>query len=202
MKAFDATYSRVNENVGAFVAAEGFDAKLQELINEYGGTSYDGGVYRIFNSQDAKRWTQTLRRFFPSESDSVEAFGRDWQGNVFGLRCRLGSRGVLLFQPGTGDVFEVADSIESFHNEELTQHAEEALSQSLWQAWRSNFPAPTIAQCVGYKMPIFLGGDVAVENLVIADLDVYWDVTGQLLEQVRELPEGTPIKGVKLDYLH
>jgi len=72
----------------------------------------------------------------------------------------------------------------------------------LWEAWRSHCPTPTTAQCVAYKKPIFLGGDVAIENLAIADLDVYWEVTGQLLAQIRNLPDGTPITGVKLAYLN
>ncbi len=201
MKAFDAAYSRTTENAGVSVSADGLEAmEVRQLIGEYGGTSYEKGLYRIFNAEDAKHWTRIIRRFFPSES-KVEAFGRDWQGNVFGYRegpppC------VFLFQPGTGDVFEVAESIEKFHNEELTEHAEEALSLSLWEAWRSHSPTPTATQCVAYRKPVFLGGDVAVENLALADINVYWEVTGQLLEQVRDLPEGTPVKGVNLAYLN
>jgi len=64
MKAFDAAYSRTAENVGSRVSAEGFDPKIQQLISEYGGTSYEKGLYRIFNAEDAKRWTATIRRFF------------------------------------------------------------------------------------------------------------------------------------------
>ena len=112
------------------------------------------------------------------------------------------AQSLFLFQPGTGDVFEVSDSVEKFHNEELTEHAEEALSLGLWNEWRSDSPTPDRSQCVAYRKPVFLGGDVAVVNLVIADFDVYWEVMGQLLEQVRNLPEGTPIKQVNLAYLN
>ena len=202
MNAFDAVYLGVSENTEMQVSHEGLEvAQVRRLIQEYGGTSYDGGLYRIFNAEDAKRWTTTVRRFFPVESATVEAFGRDWQGNVFGYRSGRAPC-VFLFQPGTGDVFEIADSLEKFHNEELTEHAEEALSLSLWNRWRSGSPGPDRSQCIAYRKPVFLGGDVAVENLVIADLNVYWDVMGQLLEQVRNLPEGTPIKQVNLAYLN
>lgn len=173
-------------------------AEVRQLIREYGASSFEEGLYRIFDAEDARRWTAILRRFFAAESGGVEAFGRDWQGNVFGYRggpepC------VFLFQPGTGDVFEVSESLDKFHNEELTGHAEEALV-SLWSEWRAGSPAPARTECVAYRKPLFLGGDVAVENLAIANMDVYWEVMGQLLEQIRDLPEGSPIKQVNLTY--
>ena len=43
---------------------------------------------------------------------------------------------------------------------------------------------------------------MSVENLDMADIDVYWEATGQLLLQVRDLPEGTSIKGITLQYLN
>ncbi|MCA2967657.1 MAG: DUF1851 domain-containing protein [Acidobacteriaceae bacterium] len=202
MKIFEAAYSGVIENPEVQSSDEGLKVtQVRRLIREHGGTSYEGGLYRIFNAEDAKRWTIMVRRLFPIESAEVEAFGRDWQGNVFGYREGRAPR-VFLFQPGTGDVFEVSDSLERFHNEELTEHAEEALSLSLWNEWRSDLPGPDRSQCVGYRKPVFLDGDVSVDNLVMADLDVYWDVMGQLLEQVRNLPEGTPIKEINLAYLN
>jgi hypothetical protein len=202
MRTFEAVYSGVTESTEVQVPVEQLKiAQVRQLIRVYGGTSYGGGIYRIFDAKDAQHWTLLVRRFFPLESADVEAFGRDWQGNVFGYREGKAPC-VFLFQPGTGDVFEVSDSLEKFHNEELTEHAEEALSLSLWNEWRPDSPGPGRSQCVGYRKPVFLGGDVAVENLVMADLDVYWEVMGQLLEQVRNLPEGTPIKQVNLAYLN
>ena len=202
MKIFEAAYSGVIENPEVQSSDEGLKVtQVRRLIREHGGTSYEGGLYRIFNAEDAKRWTIMVRRLFPIESAEVEALGRDWQGNVFGYREGRAPR-VFLFQPGTGDVFEVSDSLERFHNEELTEHAEEALSLSLWNEWRSDLPGPDRSQCVGYRKPVFLDGDVSVDNLVMADLDVYWDVMGQLLEQVRNLSEGTPIKEINLAYLN
>ena len=107
MKAFDVVYSRIDEGISASVAADALEnTEVRQLIVGYGGTCYEEGLYRIFNVEDARRWTETIRRFFSAESGGVEAFGRDWQGNVFGYR-REGTPCVFLFQPGTGDVFEV-----------------------------------------------------------------------------------------------
>lgn len=200
MKTFEEAYPGGKEIAAAPIADEGLTSPVRQLVREYGGTCYGGGIYRIWSGDEARHWTAIVRRCFPAESAGVEAFGRDWQGNVFGYRDGA-EPGVLLFQPGTGDVFEVADSLERFHDEELVEHAEEALSLSLWNEWRANSPAPGRAQCVAYRHPVFLGGDVAAENLVLADLEVYWELMGQLLGQVRALPEGTPIEHVNPDAL-
>lgn len=198
MIGFDAAFPRLREESAGRRTAGGVqNPEVRQLISEYGATCYEEGLYRIFDADDAERWTITIRRFFPAESEGVEAFGRDWQGNLFGYRGGE-SPCVLLFQPGTGDVLEITDSIEKFHNEELTEHAEEALSLGLWQQWRSHSRAPGRGECVGYTHPIFLGGDVALDNLTIGDIDVYWELTGQLLKQVRHLPDGTRVKAVKL----
>jgi hypothetical protein len=164
IKTFEAAYFGVTESTEAQVPVEELRiAQVRQLITVYGGTSYGGGIYRICDAKDAQHWTLAVRRFFPSESADVEAFGPDWQGNVLGYRGGTAPC-VFLFQPGTGDVFEVSDSVEKFHNEELTEHAEEALSLGLWNEWRSGPPAPDRSQCVAYRKPVFLGGDVAVEE--------------------------------------
>ncbi|MBL8177994.1 MAG: SMI1/KNR4 family protein [Bryobacterales bacterium] len=200
MLAFDAAYTRTDEEPESNIPHGAVrDAEVRQLILEYGGASYQEGLYRIFNLAEALRWTATVSRFFPAESAAVEAFARDWQGNLFTWRGGAAPC-VHLFQPGAGDVFEVSESLDRFHNEELVEHAEEALSFSLWQEWRSTSPAPSRQQCVAYRQPVFLGGGIAVDNLVLAGMDVYWEVTGQLLVQVRNLPDGAPVERIDLTY--
>lgn len=46
---------------------------------------------------------------------------------------------------------------------------------------RRAHPAPVnFDECVGYKIPLFLGGDDHIGNLQSTDLDVYWTLTGRL----------------------
>jgi hypothetical protein len=52
---------------------------------------------------------------------------------------------------------------------------------------------PDRRQCVGYKIPLFLGGEDGPDNFEISDLDVYWHITAQLIEKTKGLPIGTPV---------
>jgi hypothetical protein len=52
-------------------------------------------------------------------------------------------------------------------------------------------------QCVGYDVPLFLGGADTIENLHVEDIDVYWSLTAQLRAATRNVPPGTPISGVE-----
>jgi hypothetical protein len=49
---------------------------------------------------------------------------------------------------------------------------------------------------VGYKVPLFFGGQDAVENLELADLDIYWSISGQFRRGALNLPPGTSINEI------
>jgi hypothetical protein len=53
-------------------------------------------------------------------------------------------------------------------------------------------------QCYGMKTPAFLSGQLEPDNIEPIDTCVYYSVTGQLLNQVKDLPPGTPIKNIKI----
>jgi len=116
----------------------------------------------------------------------------------------LGWRGgenpaVLLFQIASGEAYKIADSLQVAHDEEFVNHAQEALNIDRWHEWRANGGAnPTACQCVGFRIALFLGGRDQLENLEMSDIDVYWEITAQLLEQTRSLPLGTRISGVRI----
>ena len=54
-------------------------------------------------------------------------------------------------------------------------------------------------QCVGYKVPLILGGRDEVDNLEVTDMEVYWSLSAQMSSQVAEAPTGTPIRGVSIE---
>lgn len=53
-------------------------------------------------------------------------------------------------------------------------------------------------QVYSWSRPPVLGGDHAVENVSVADVEVHFSMLGQIHEQVRDLPPGTRIDRVKL----
>ena len=38
-----------------------------------------------------------------------------------------------------------------------------------------------LEDCVGYKIPLFLGGNDEISNLEITDMEIYWGICGQLI---------------------
>jgi hypothetical protein len=54
-------------------------------------------------------------------------------------------------------------------------------------------------QVLTFTLPPVLGGEMTVENVGTVDFVVGVDIAGQIHEQVRALPPGTPISGFTVD---
>ena len=79
----------------------------------------------------------------------------------------------------------------AFHDSEIIEHREEALAAAFYSRWLSlGGGIPGLSQCVGYKRPLFLGGEDSVANLEVSDLDVYWTVAAALIRKARGLAPG------------
>jgi hypothetical protein len=171
---------------------------LNELIARFGGASFNRGLYRIMRASDAAEWNVRIALAFPAHTNQTICFGYDWLGRVFALdgrRLEQGQPGVVMFEPGTGDALEIPANLLYFHDNELVQDADPALAINAHQKWLADGGAvPTYKECVGYKIPLFLGGADEFENMELSDLDVYWHLMGQLIVKVRDLPPGTPVR--------
>jgi hypothetical protein len=178
------------------------DDQVRELFTQYGGDSFNQGLYRIISYKSVTYWNGIVLSGFPSFSGRITCFGIDWLGRVFALdteRLEDGRPSVVMFEPGTAEVLELPCNIESFHESELIQYQEEALAQGFHQRWlESGGVPPEITQCIGYMKPLFLGGSDKVENLEVSDLDVYWTTTVQLIQKTRGLLLGTSIDKVSI----
>ena len=53
-------------------------------------------------------------------------------------------------------------------------------------------------QVYGLKLPLVLGGRFRADNLEATDAQLHFHLLGQVQRQVRDLPPGTPIKGLNL----
>ena len=104
-----------------------------------------------------------------------------------------------MFEPGTGEALEIPANLNTFHDDGLLDLGEAALAISFYEKWRSSGgAAPDYDQCIGYRRPLFLGGEDGIDNMEVSDLDVYWHITGQLIQKTRGLPQGTPVR-VRMD---
>jgi hypothetical protein len=177
-------------------------AGYSELMGRFAGCSFDGGVYRLHSAISGPVGQELAAAAFPELADRVRVFGFDWLGRQAAVdfgRVVDGEPQVLLLEPGSGEALEIPVGFEWFHDEEIVDYRDEALAVEFFAQWRSAQGGAgrlTVAECVGYKVPLFLGGADVVENLELTDFEVYWDFCGQLRRQTRGLPTGTPIRGV------
>jgi hypothetical protein len=178
------------------------EPRLKELLLRFGGASFNRGIYRVMNGITHHLANEFIAIAFPNFSERVVCFGYDWLGRIFALdgeRREDKALAVLMFEPGTGEVLEIPSNLVTFHNNILVDDSEAALAFDFHKRWLALGGAiPKQKECVGYKQPLFLSGEDQVENLEISDLDVYWTLSGQLIDQVRGLSPGTQIGGVEL----
>ena len=175
---------------------------LSELFARFGGVSFNSALYRVMTPGAVDQWEGLVCDAFPQFAGRISPFSYDWLGRVFAVdssRKEKDGYGVVLLEPGTGEVLEIPCGLRSFHDEELVGHRDEALAESFHERWLNiGGGIPTRTQCVGYKNPLFLGGKDTVSNLEIVDIDVYWTLFGSLIRKTKGLPAGTRVGAIKL----
>lgn len=160
------------------------------------------GAYRLHRSEDIERFTALAAEAFPEFSKRITCFGADWLGNQFATdegRTLRGDRLILLLEPGTGEVLEIPAGLSSFHDRELLEQADAVSAYGFFKAWlAAGGDVPRYSQCVGYKVPLYLGGADDLSNIAMTDFEVYWGLSAQLLQKVRSLPPGAKIGNVTM----
>jgi hypothetical protein len=171
------------------------DPELFALQSQFAGMSFNNGLYRVMDRGIMPLAGSFIETAFPTFSHRARPFAYDWLGRIFALdsgRFECESRAVTMFEPGTGEALEIPCDLLNFHESELVDYGEAALALSFYERWLASGGAvPSRDQCVGYKRPLFIGGKDEAANLEISDLDVYWSLSGQLLQKIRNLSPGT-----------
>ncbi len=160
------------------------------LLEQFEGTSFLKGLYSIHKHEDLDKWTQVIEGSYPEFTGRIICFGYDWLGRQFAIdnqRKKNGKEMILMFEPGTADVLEIPCDIIEFHETEIVEYHDACLASSFFNEWMSNAKDNSIefGKCVGYKTPLFLGGEDAVLNLELSDMDVYWTLCSQLINKTR-----------------
>ncbi|MGE3799853.1 MAG: T6SS immunity protein Tdi1 domain-containing protein [Candidatus Kapaibacterium sp.] len=181
-----------------------FDSALTSLLSAFAGHYFNNGVYRVFAFAKGVEITSLVCEAFPTYEGAIYCFGCDWLGNPFAIeKEREGGakKRVLLFDLGTGEVLEIPGDISAFHNETLIADADAAIEEELFNEWSAEVEVDAstlVDKCMGYVIPLFLGGVDDLENLQLSDLTVYIDITGQLILGVRNLKNGDDITQIEI----
>jgi hypothetical protein len=152
---------------------------LCELLAIGAGKSFGNGILRIHSKAEMDRATRLISEAFPEWVGSVPV-AKDWLGRQYVVPARRFST-LMLIEPGSGEVFEVDCGIEELFDAEMPADPVTYLASDLFHEWASvNAAVIQIGKCVGFKVPLFLGGAGSVDNLEISDEGIYWSLIGQL----------------------
>lgn len=171
-----------------------------DIAGKFAGRSFDGGLYRLHDASSGPMGLGLAQDAFPAFAARAVPFGFDWLGRQFALDVARSTNGqslVVLMEPGTGEVLELPFTFRAFH-EQLDELREPALAESFFKKWKSTGGRPPLAfaACVGYKVPLFLGGVDDTANLEVTDFEVYWTLSAQMIAATRATPPGTSIRQV------
>ena len=187
------------------------DQRLVEIRGYEGFVSwaaggwFDRGLYRLHTASTGLDGQAQADGAFPELRGRLSVFAYDWLGRQFALdfgRLEQGQPLVTMLDPGAGEALRIPSTFVEFHDEEIIDYRDAALACDFFTKWsvanEASLPLGA-TQCVGYRVPLFLGGRDQLDNLELSDFDVYWTICGQLRVKTFDLPLGTPVDGITLE---
>lgn len=158
------------------------DSVYETFLNNFGGMEFGDGVFRVFNKEDLHKWTDIVEEAYPNFKNKFDLFGYDWLGRCFAIDLR--DKNILMFEIGTGEVLNIPCDLLEFLNVEIPVYNDACLASTFYKEWiQYSGQKAKVSHCMGYKVPLYLGGEDDISNLEEIDMEVYWSITGQLRNQ-------------------
>lgn len=205
---FDALVTRASEPLGTSSDLSGlpeggprFD-ELWELLRLRNGFFAFESALRVFpagpstSTMPAEQWNAlgTWKYEYSGMADGLWCFAED----IFGVQFAIHGDDVVSFDPETGDVRPVADSIGSWAHLVLMEYK----TWTGWviaHNWQTENGALSTSQRLLPKLPFVLGGSYDLTNLYAGDAVEGMRWRGSLATQIRDLPDGATIEFVVRD---
>jgi hypothetical protein len=206
-ESFDTNFTHTGQNLDSRVWSYPALASVTgyaRLADEARGATYDDGLYRFCDSDSGPMLLGLLTTMFPDFAQRGTPFGFDWLGRIFAIDIRRTEHGeplVLLMDSGAGEALEIPLTFAQFHDQ-LDSLREPALAAGFFDRWANADPTSVplpYGACIGYRVPLFLGGKDDVDNLEVTDLDVYWKLNAQLRSATKNEALGRRVHGVSRD---
>ena len=168
------------------------------FIDHFEGRSFGGGVFKVVERADIPKWKEDILGLCLRRSeDGFRLFGYNWLGQFFAIDDQEGKGHVIIIDTDTTAYTDMG--FLEYLNDELPENPERSLHVTQYGEWVASHGPVDPGECVGYKVPLFLGGDDSPDNMEVIDMDVYWTMTGQLWRAYLGLPEGTKIGNVSFE---
>jgi hypothetical protein len=142
--------------------------------------------------QDGKDWGAWLRGWTPPLPQDFTL----WMVNRFGDLIIVADDGsVHMLDMGSGVLNPLADTCEDFYAKiDQDDNADNWLLITLTDACVAAGMALEPNECYGLTIPAFLGGKYAIENIKPMDMQVYYELTADIYQQAKDLPDGAKIQ--------
>lgn len=107
---------------------------------------------------------------------------------------------MWFLDPVKGKLSREWDSVSSLQAQLNTDAGQDRyLMAGLAVAASSAGLVPGNRQVLSFKIPPVLGGSFEPQNIEVSDLIVALSIAGQIHQQIKDLPPGTPISGIRVD---
>lgn len=173
---------------------------IENLFTECGGRNFSNGAYKIHTRGSSLHWTSMVCDFFPEYNGRIIPFGFDWMGRQF-CADKHNENNIFMLDPATAEAFELSINVEVFHNRELVDDSDSYLDEAKFKQAVEKLHVARLeySECIGYKIPLFLNGKDDLDNLEVADNEIYWEFQSQIHRQIKNLPPGTKIDSVTIE---
>lgn len=170
--------------------------QILEIFEQKGGSSLLNKAFWFHSQPSALHWKSLLSDMFPAAPEMIP-IGYDWLGSQFAVSAdgeRMGLYDIL-----DCEFNELPFGIDKFLTEFLVTGTDGFFSKKLFHEVSQILGTLQFGQNYGVIKPLFLGGEESVSNFSIEDMEVSWDITMQIYNQVKDLPEGTIIEGIDFE---
>ncbi|MET0935052.1 MAG: T6SS immunity protein Tdi1 domain-containing protein [Luteibacter sp.] len=140
------------------------------------------------------------------DKEAIDALAESWNwqlGNAFtpllftafgDMFFEADAGGIFWLNTGTGDVERVAESVPGFNNLLREDVADDWLLPGLVEALIEAGKVRAEGECYTFvTLPIFAEGEYTVENLNPVPAKEHFQLTGAILEQIDDLPDGADV---------
>lgn len=167
----------------ALLARFPITGRAEGLLPGLGGVTLDDGFYRFHGEASARRSEQACAALIGGFEGRFRCFAVDWLGRELAVDTRPGRRQeVIIVDPGAAEYLTTSTVLDDWHDAVADPEAD-PLAWTFYQEWRAANPSfrdLAFDQAIGYRVPLFLGGEDEVANLEVTDREVYFEVCTQL----------------------
>ncbi|RPE08306.1 DUF1851 domain-containing protein [Chitinophaga lutea] len=197
VKKIGITATAVDEKQGGVF--ENLPAELSGILNAYAGSTFGNGLYRLHSFQSSFKWAGIIGDYFTEYKNKILPFGFDWMGRQF--CAAINDKRLFMFDPATAEDFEIDQTLVPLHNEDFADDTDEMLAVNMFDRILAHNKMSSLNydQCLGFKIPLFLGGEDSIGNYEAQDMEVYWHINGEIVKKTKDLPDGTIIGKVEIE---